>query len=159
MDNDTTPVTRDLTARAIPFRFFHHPGPVNSLEQAALERGQDQSQVIRSILFRMPDNVFVMVLIAGPSQISWKALRQHLGTSRMTMATDEEVAAVTGYLPGSVSPFGLTTPVRLLIDENVFKNAEVSLGSGVRSTTVILKSQALRQAFPDAEVGSFCNEC
>ena len=34
-----TPAAKDLAARGIPFREFTHPGPVNSLEQAAAERG------------------------------------------------------------------------------------------------------------------------
>ena len=153
-----TPVTRDLARRGIPFRPFVHPGEVHSLEQAAAERNQRPEQVIRSIVFRQSGDEFVMVLAPGPAQISWPGLRAYLGVSRISMATPEEVLKHTGYVTGSVSPFGLPTPMRILVDEKVFNPEEVSIGSGVRNTTVILKSENLRKALVEAEIGCFV-EC
>ena len=54
------------------------------------------------------------------------------------MATEEEVLEVTGYRIGTVSPFGLRNPVRMLIDASVLREEEVSIGSGVRSMAIIL---------------------
>jgi Cys-tRNA(Pro)/Cys-tRNA(Cys) deacylase len=141
-----TPVTRALDDLGIPYRFFRHPGPVFSLEQAAVERGQSPDQVIRSIVFRLNEGEYFMVLAAGPHQISWPILRKLLGVSRLTMASQVEVFAVTGYETGAVSPFGLPAPLPLLVDRRVFDSPEVSLGSGIRSTTVILSRDALRMA-------------
>jgi Cys-tRNA(Pro)/Cys-tRNA(Cys) deacylase len=152
---DSTPVTQALDALNIPYRFFRHPGPVHSLEQAALERGQRPEQVIRSILFRLSQDQFVMVLMAGPGQISWPALRRSLGQSRLTMASEAEVLAVTGYSTGAVSPFGLPQPLRILVDESVLAEEEVSIGSGVRSTTVILRRDDLMKALGEVEVGDY----
>ncbi len=72
---ETTPVSLALTEMGIPHREFQHPNPVHSLEQAARERGQTPGQVIRSIVFRLGKGEYVMVLVAGPSQISWPDLR------------------------------------------------------------------------------------
>jgi Cys-tRNA(Pro)/Cys-tRNA(Cys) deacylase len=151
----STPVTQDLDRKGIPYRLFTHPGPIHSLEQAARERGQRPEQVVRSIVFRLSEGEFVMVLIAGPQQISWAALRTHLGVSRMSMASEEEVLATTGYPLGAVSPFGLPGTMRILADESVFKKDQVSLGSGVRYTTVILSSQDLRRGLGNVEIGKF----
>jgi len=159
-----TPVTRDLHARGIPYRVFRHTGQLHSLEQAAQERGQHPHQVVRSILFRLSADQFVMVLAAGPDQISWPALRQHLGLSRISMASEEQVLAQTGYVRGSVSPFGLPEPpdpahrIRILVDESIFDEDEISLGSGVRNTAVMMSTTDLRQALPGAEVSCFV-EC
>jgi Cys-tRNA(Pro) deacylase len=162
-----TPVTRALDSLgAIPYRLFRHPGPIQSLEQAAQERGQGPEQVIRSIVFRLArpagfskprrsDDDYVMVLIAGARQVSWPALRRHLGQSRLTMATEAELLKVTGYPVGAVSPFGLPRPMRLLVDESVFVPDEVSIGSGERGLTVILRSEDLRRALAGVEVGEF----
>jgi Cys-tRNA(Pro)/Cys-tRNA(Cys) deacylase len=141
-----TPVTQALDELGISYRFFQHPGPVHSLEQAAQERGQRPEQVIRSIVFRLNPGEYLMVLVAGPQQISWPALRKQLGMSRLTMASREEVLSTTGYETGAVSPFGLPEPMRLLADESIFQEAEVSIGSGVRGTTVILTQAALQEA-------------
>jgi Cys-tRNA(Pro)/Cys-tRNA(Cys) deacylase len=154
MQSDT-PVAQYLQANNIPHRVFVHPGPILSLEQAARERGQQPEQVVRSILFRLNEDEFVMVLMAGPRQVSWKALRRYLAQSRLTMASDEEVMKITGYSKGAVSPFGLFTPVRVLIDRSVQEQREVSIGSGARGTTVILKSEDLLRALPHAEIGNF----
>jgi prolyl-tRNA editing enzyme YbaK/EbsC (Cys-tRNA(Pro) deacylase) len=115
------------------------------LEQAARERGQLPEQVIRSILFRLGAEEFVMALVAGPAQVSWPALRGYLGQSRVSMATEDEVLYVTGYRPGAVSPFGLPAPLRILADANVFAPEEISIGSGERGATVILTSADLRR--------------
>ncbi len=152
---DSTPVTRALDALGITYRFFRHPNPVHSLEQAAHERGQQPQQVVRSILFRLGVDAFAMVLIAGPGQISWPALRKYLGQSRLTMASEEEVLAVTGYPRGAVSPFGLPGPMRILVDNSVMEQEEISIGSGVRSTTVILRRPDLLRALGDVETGAF----
>ncbi len=144
-----------LTKPGIPHRQFTHAGAVHSLEQAALERGQKPSQVVRSILFRLGADRYAMVLVAGPDQVAWKALRQAVGQSRLTMATEEEVLRVTGYVTGAVSPFGLPQPLPVFVDEGVLAEVEISIGSGMRGTTIILRSDDLMRALPDATVGQF----
>jgi prolyl-tRNA editing enzyme YbaK/EbsC (Cys-tRNA(Pro) deacylase) len=150
-----TPVSKTLSEMGIPHREFQHPGPVLSLEQAAQERGQTPGQVIRSILFRVGKREFVMVLVAGPSQISWPDLRAHLNQSRLTMASNEEVLTATGYPPGAVSPFGLPSPLRILADEGVFLPKEISIGSGLRGIAIMMKSSYLKRALGEVEIGRF----
>ena len=146
------PVSLELQKRNIPHRVFTHPGKVTSLEQAARERGQRPEQVVRSILFRIGEDEYLMALVAGPVQISWKALRSYLGQSRMTMANKEEVLEVTGYPIGAVGPFRTARKLRVLVDPSVFAEEEISLGSGIRGTTVILKSADLKRAFGEVEI-------
>jgi Cys-tRNA(Pro) deacylase len=154
--DESTPVALALSAKHIPFRLFRHPGPVRSLEQAARERGQQQDQVIRSILFRLAKGEYAMVLIAGKRQVSWRALRHYLGQSRLTMAREAEVLSVTGYELGAVAPFGLPSPLRILVDQNVAgQKGEISIGSGVRGTTVILHAHDLLRALGEVEIGQF----
>jgi Cys-tRNA(Pro) deacylase len=151
----SSPVTRALDEMGIPYRVFHHPGIVHSLEQAALERGQRPEQVVRSLLFRLTQDQFAMVLVAGPAQVSWPLLRSYLGQSRLTMASEAEVLQATGYPIGAVSPFGLPGPLRVLVDRELLKQQEVSIGSGERYVTVILSTESLIRALPEAEVGDF----
>lgn len=149
---ESTPVTRALDGLGIPYRVFRHPGPVESLEQAARERKQAPEQVIRSIVFRVGPDEFVMALMAGARQVSWQALRRYLGQSRLTMATPEELRAATRYEMGAVSPFGLPRPMRIIADPGVFIPSEVSLGSGVRGVAVILSSDDLWRALGRIDV-------
>ncbi|CAG1016354.1 Cys-tRNA(Pro)/Cys-tRNA(Cys) deacylase YbaK [Anaerolineales bacterium] len=146
------PASLALEKLGIPHQIFRHENPVTSFEQAAKERGQRAAQIVRSILFRLTGEEFVMVLIAGSAQVSWKILRRYLGSSRMTMATEEEVLAVTGYRIGAVSPLGLPNPLRVLVDESVLREEEISIGSGIRNTAIILKSADLQQALKNIEI-------
>jgi Cys-tRNA(Pro) deacylase len=152
---ENPPASIALEELGVPHKIFRHESPVTSFEQAASDRGQRTSQVVRSILFRIAkDESAIMVLVAGPAQVSWKTLRKYLGRSRITMATEDEVFAVTGYHVGTVSPFGLPNQLKVLIDPSVMKEEEISIGSGIRNTAIILKSADLRHALQDADVVS-----
>lgn len=157
IDNESSapPVSQRLTELGVPHRVFRHQGPVNSLEQAAEERGQKPEQVVRSILFRVAKGEYVIVLMAGPSQISWRKLREYLGRSRLTTAKREEVLQVTGYELGAVAPFGIPLDVRVLVDQSVLEQDVVSIGSGERGVTVIMRTEDMMEALERGEVGSF----
>ena len=148
------PASIALEKLNIPHRIFQHETPVTSFEQAALERNQRPEQIVRSILFNIRPEEFLMVLMAGRDQIDWRKLRQLVKRSRVRMATEEEVLAVTGYRVGTVSPFGLKTPVKVLIDASVLQEEEVSLGSGVRNMAIIMRSADIQRAMGEPEIVS-----
>jgi Cys-tRNA(Pro)/Cys-tRNA(Cys) deacylase len=148
------PASIALEEMNIPHQVFRHEKPVMSFEQAAAERNQRPEQIVRSILFQIRPSEFVLVLVAGREQVDWRKLRQLVRRSRVRMATEEEVLEVTGYRIGTVSPFGLKNPVKVLIDASVLKEEELSIGSGVRNTAILLKSADLRNALRESEIVS-----
>ena len=154
LNGNKPPASLALDALGIEHRVFTHDQPVNSFEEAASARQQRPEQVVRSILFQIRPEEFLMVLMAGPAQIDWKSLRKFVGRSRVRMATEEEVLEVTGCRVGTVSPFGLKNQVQVLIDASVLKEDEISIGSGVRNMAIIMKSADVRRALGDAEVVS-----
>jgi Cys-tRNA(Pro)/Cys-tRNA(Cys) deacylase len=152
------PASITLEKLNIPHRVFQHTTPVTSFEQAAMDRNQRPEQIVRSILFQIRPEEFVMVLVAGHEQVDWRKLRQLVGRSRVRMATEDEVLEVTGYRVGTVSPFGLKNQVKILIDASVLKEEEISLGSGVRNMAIIMKSADLHRALEDAEIVSLMEQ-
>jgi Cys-tRNA(Pro)/Cys-tRNA(Cys) deacylase len=152
---DIVPAARALDLLGIPYRLFEHRQPPKSFDEAASQRGQVPGQIVRSILFRLTEGQFVMVLMAGPGQVSWKCIRAALGVARISMASEAEVLAVTGFVRGAVTPLGLPCPMRILADESVFVHDEISIGSGVRGVAVILKSTDLQSALNQIEIGKF----
>src|SRR3989304_762485 len=104
--NDKPPASIALDQLGIPHRIFRHNTPVTSFEQAASDRNQRPEQIVRSILFQVRSEEFVMVLTAGRKQVDWRKLRKLVGRSRIRMATEDEVLEVTGYGVGTGSPFG-----------------------------------------------------
>jgi Cys-tRNA(Pro)/Cys-tRNA(Cys) deacylase len=148
----STPATRTLDRLAIPYRLFEHTRVPASLAQAARDRGQLPEQVVRSLLFRISAGEFVLVLVAGPQQLSWPKLRTYLGVSRLTMASEQEVLEWTGYPIGAVGPIGLAHPIRILASPGILRPAEVSIGSGVRGLAILLKPSDLRMALGNIEI-------
>jgi Cys-tRNA(Pro)/Cys-tRNA(Cys) deacylase len=157
---DKPPASLALDLLGIPHRLFRHETPVTSFEESASARNQRPEQIVRSILFQVRSGEFLMVLIAGPGQIDWRKLRQLVKRSRVRMATEEEVLEVTGYRIGTVSPFGMKNQarpefdrrVRVLMDASVLKEDEISMGSGVRNTAIIMKSEDARRALGNVEI-------
>jgi Cys-tRNA(Pro) deacylase len=148
-----TPVGAALRALGIPHRVFDHPNPPRSLEEAAAARGHRPDQVIRSLLFRSDLGEHLMVLVAGPAQVPWKALRRHLGRQRISLPSAEEVLAITGYPVGAVAPFGLPEPMRVIVDTGVAGKDELSMGSGERGRAIILESVDLLRALAESAPG------
>jgi Cys-tRNA(Pro)/Cys-tRNA(Cys) deacylase len=148
----STPVTRHLEKLGISYQLYIHNTIPDSLEKAAKERGQRPEQVVRSILFKLSMDQYLMALIAGPSQISWPLLRKNTNRSRLTLADKEEVIRVTGYPLGAVSPFGLSLDLPLVADAHIFQEEVISIGSGVRGLAIIMPAVGLLQAFPEMKV-------
>ncbi|NMC79505.1 MAG: YbaK/EbsC family protein [Chloroflexi bacterium] len=155
MNDDVIPAAACLSQRRVPFHLFRHPGPLHSLEQAAAERNQQPNQVVRSILFRIHQGEYVLVLIAGPKQISWKNLRRFMNVSRLTMASEDEVLEATGYPIGAVSPLGISSQIRVLVDHSVQAQEEISIGSGRRGVAIIMKTADLFQVLGAVTTGDF----
>jgi Cys-tRNA(Pro) deacylase len=152
------PASLALNSLGIEHRVFIHEQPVSSFEEAASHRNQRPGQIVRSILFNIRPEEYLMVLVAGPDQIDWKKLRQFVKRSRIRMATEDEVLEVTGYRIGTVSPFGVKNQVRVLIDASVLKEEEISIGSGVRNMAIIMQSVDLRKALSTSEIVSLMEE-
>jgi Cys-tRNA(Pro) deacylase len=155
--DQSTPVTRTLDQLGVPYQLHLHETQLRSLEQAAEERGLDPGQIVRSLVFRLEDGSFVMVLMSGPTKVAWSKLRHHLGISRMTTASAEEVREITGYETGAVSPYGLPQPLRLFADRGILNYEVLSIGAGIRNAGVILKRDDLLRTLKP-EVGDYSGD-
>lgn len=139
-------VTRILDSLSIPHSLHIHETPLRSLAQAAEERGLQHDQIVRSLLFRLENQEYVLVLVAGPGKVSWSKLRKQLGVRRLTTARDTEVEEVTGFKPGAVSPLGLKSPIRILADQGICEQDIISIGAGIRNAGIILQREDLLRA-------------
>jgi Cys-tRNA(Pro) deacylase len=155
MEQAVPPAVERLAQLGIPFRVFQHERPPQSLEQAAAERDQKPEQIIRSLLFRVTADTYLMVLMPGPGQVPWKSLRRHMQVSRLTMATEEEVYQVTGCRPGTVNPFSMRQPVKVLVERTILQLPEVSFGSCERGTAILITPENLLRVLDDYEIVDF----
>jgi Cys-tRNA(Pro) deacylase len=150
----STPVTKALDELGIPYHLHIHEQPLQSLDQAAHERGLKPGQIIRTLLFRCERQSYVLVLMAGSKKVNWTKLRHYLSVSRITTATPEQVLEITGYEPGAVSPFGLVSPLRILADSSIADYEQISLGAGIRNAGILLKREDMLNNL-EMEMGDF----
>ncbi|MGZ5415675.1 MAG: aminoacyl-tRNA deacylase [Nocardioides sp.] len=109
-------------------------GPVRSLADAAAARGVAPSAVVKTLVVRLTDEDFRLVLVPGDREISWPKLRALLGVSRLSMPPADVALAVTGYVRGTITPLGSTTPWPVIADASMA--GLVSLGAGAHGVAV-----------------------
>lgn len=98
---------------------------------AAAAMGVPPAQIIKSVLF-LANGEPVLVIASGLARIAWKQLADYLGVSRRRLKTADaaQVLAITGYVAGSVPPFGHRQPLRTIVEVGVLAQTIVYGGGG-----------------------------
>ena len=103
-------------------------GPVGSLAEAAEARGIEPAGIVKTIVVRRGDDDFLFVLVPGDRTISWPKLRALLGVTRLSMPDAETAKDVTGYVRGTITPFGSLVAWPVVADSRV-PTRTVSIGA------------------------------
>jgi Cys-tRNA(Pro) deacylase len=117
-------------------------GRVSSLEEAAELRGVDPSAVIKTMVVRKRDEDYIFVLVPGDRVIDWPKLRNLLDERRLSMPDAEEALAVTGYVRGTITPFGSEQPWPVYADERL-AGMTVSIGGGAHGVSITIDGATL----------------
>jgi Cys-tRNA(Pro) deacylase len=117
-------------------------GRVSSVEEAAERRGLPVSSVIKSIVVRRAEGEHVFVLVPGDRVIDWAKLRTHLGERRLSMTDADEALAITGYVRGTITPLGSSSPLPVVVDR-LLASGPVSIGAGAAGVSVTLGGESL----------------
>lgn len=131
-----TAAVRDLTARDIPHRLVPY-GDVRSAEEAAEQRGIALEALAKTLVVRVEEGRYVLVLVPGDRGLDYPKLRAHLGVRRLTMPDPEEAKEATGYARGTITPFGAGDH-GIVIDHALLGHDEISLGSGAPNWAIHL---------------------
>ena len=110
--------------------------PASSAEESAQLQDIQLEQLLKTIVVRRGEDDHVFVLVPGDREIDWKKLRKHLGVSRVSLPAREDAERVTGYGVGTITPFGSTTALPIIIDERAMPQEKVALGAGERGVNV-----------------------
>ena len=136
-DQLQTPAIAALTAAGVPFRVVQTE-IARSAEESAAFQGIPVGSLLRSILVRRAADDFFFVLVPGGRRFNWPALRALLGTNRLTLPTEEEAKAETGYVRGAITPFGARRPWPVIADASIEGLEVVAIGGGARGVNVHL---------------------
>ncbi|MGP9536652.1 YbaK/EbsC family protein [Brachybacterium sp. AOP43-C2-M15] len=92
----------------------------------------------------------VLVLASDRADVN-RAVKKHLGASRLSFARTEDTEELTGMTSGGVTPVGLPAGWPVLIDPAVAALDEVLIGGGVRTAKILAPGRELAE-LPGAEV-------
>jgi Cys-tRNA(Pro) deacylase len=144
-----TAATLAVDELGLPHRVIEH-APVKSLQEAAVARGVEPADVVKTLVVRRAEDDYLFVLVPGDRAISWPKLRSVLGVSRMSMPEASEAKAVTGYARGTITPFGSRTTLPVVADERL-RGRQITLGAGEHNIAIAIGADIALAAL-DADV-------
>lgn len=131
------PAIEAIAATGVAHRVVTTP-PAQSAEEAADLQGIPLEALLRTIVVRRGEDDYVFVVLGAGRQFSWPKLRVALGVNRLSLPDADEAHAVTGYVRYTITPFGSTHAWPVLVDQPVLAQPVVSIGGGVRGTSLHL---------------------
>ena len=120
--------------------------PTPTVAEAAVALGVKADQVIKSLVFRIKDEP-LLVIASGESRVDRRKLANYLevGRGRVRFASPEQALSVTGYVVGSMPPFGHRAKLRTILDDAVTGLETVYGGGGdINAMMQVTTSELLR---------------
>ena len=136
-----TPALDDPRLLDLPHEVVRH-GRVGSLQEAAALRGVDPSAVIKTMVVRRGPDDHVFVLVPGDRVIDWAKLRSVLGERRLSLPDADDAREVTGYVRGTITPFGSKHALPVIADASI-ADGPVSIGGGAHGVSVTADARGL----------------
>jgi Cys-tRNA(Pro) deacylase len=115
-----------------------------TVEDAAMALGVDTDRVIKSLVFMAGDQP-ILVINNGLARVDRKKLAAYLGMNRkrVIFARAEKALEVSGYVVGSMPPFGHRENLRTLVDTATAEIDTVYGGGGSVDAMMRLSSSEL----------------
>jgi prolyl-tRNA editing enzyme YbaK/EbsC (Cys-tRNA(Pro) deacylase) len=129
-----------LRGHEVDFREMHHE-PTRTSEDSARVRGEDLRIGGKALLIKV-DEEFRLFVLSAALRVDSQAIRAHLNARRTRFATPEELAQLTGLVPGAVPPFGKPIlPFALYVDPSVTENDRIAFNAGSLTDSIFLKTE------------------
>lgn len=141
----STPITRYLQQREIPFQLLMQGKEAASIQEAAHLRGIKAEIMVKAIVLRDMGGQYALACCPGNESIDPKKVRHTLATRRMTCASSEDVESITGATIGTVTPLLLRTAMPILFDTGLKQHSMVTISSGNSSAGLLLSLNDLVQ--------------
>jgi Cys-tRNA(Pro)/Cys-tRNA(Cys) deacylase len=143
MSDDPARALAAADALGLTYEVTRH-GPVRSLAEAAAARGIEPRQIVKTMVVRVAEGDHRFVLVPGDREIAWPKLRELLGVNRLSMPSAEAAYEVTGYVRGTITPLGSSTPLPVIADAAV--TGLISVGAGAHGVALTVSAEELVSA-------------
>src|ERR1700722_9346701 len=142
-----------LRAEGVGFREVHHE-PTRTSEDSARARGEELRVGGKALLIKVDDD-FRLFVLSAEKKLDSGAIRRRFEARKTRFATPEELAELTGLVPGSVPPFGPPIlPFPLYVDPSVMANERIAFNAGSLTDSIVMPIEDYRR-LASAEVFRF----
>jgi len=127
---NSTDLQKFIDSENISAEILTMDGHTPTVEDAARELDVEPEQIIKSLVFKVRDEP-ILVINNGLARVDRRKLARYLDVGRKwaRFATPEQALEITGFVVGSMPPFGHLTCMRTLLDRAV-SNQDVIFGGG-----------------------------
>lgn len=108
----------------------HTDDTIFTVEDASRAVGAPPEEILKSLLFSVGDESWVLALMSGPNRVSDKKVKRAVGARKIRMGTAEAIKSFSGFAPGGVPPVGYPEQPRALLDEDLFQYDVVWAAAG-----------------------------
>lgn len=130
-----------LTDNAPDARIIEAHDSTATVMDAARTLGVEPARIAKTLTVRAGDNIFLLVT-RGDARLSNGKCKAELG-ARPRMLGPDETLELTGHPVGGVCPFGVSTPLPVLVDVSLKPYPTVFPAAGSRNSSVELSPQRL----------------
>lgn len=125
-----TKITQLLDSKEIKYKLLPHEKPVFTCEDAARERKVPLDEMIKCILLVDKKQKYFLACLTSDKRVEPQKVREIMGCSRLSFATEPEIEDILGYKMGAIPPLLLKTQVPIIFDNEIMKKEKVNISSG-----------------------------
>ena len=136
-------VTRILDKKNIKYEIRLHTRKVYTSVEAAHERGVNLDQIVKCMIVKTPNDIYVLALLPGNRNLDAKLLSSYLNVKKVEIAKKEDVERITGYRIGAISPIGFKKQLKTVMDKKILNNEFITISAGRPDAGLYLKVKDL----------------
>jgi Cys-tRNA(Pro) deacylase len=141
--NSTLRSLRYLESKSVPYKIIELTETPRTAQDIERLYGCSLNQVLKTVVL-MSDAGPLVIVLQGNRKINHEKIKKLLNITELRMASPTDVQQITGYAIGGVSPFGLLSTAKTVLDRAVFSEKKINIGSGDPRIGIELSSDDLQ---------------
>jgi Cys-tRNA(Pro)/Cys-tRNA(Cys) deacylase len=137
-----------LDRQAIPYeKAAFSPETEKGAAHVARALGFRERQMCKTLIFETDKNEKILVMVGGDQNIISGNLKKAVGSRNIQLAKPEVVLETTGYVIGSIPPFGWQPEgFRTFLDASLMQEPLLGVGTGVWGNEILIAPENLVRA-------------
>jgi Cys-tRNA(Pro)/Cys-tRNA(Cys) deacylase len=137
-----------LDRHHIPYQTATFPASTpKGASNVAQVLGLKEHQAIKTLIFETEQGESVLVMVGGDQNVISGHLKKGVGSRNIRLASPEGVFQTTGYVIGSIPPFGWQPDnFRSFLDQDMMKEDTLAVGAGVWGNEILISPMNLVKA-------------